>query len=133
MSELFSLNTTKPKKQNEYQKAYSLVYGFTDNKKLQGILIEYVKFRIESCSSKGYRFYSSSIKAFLQSILDKMPDNTDDEVWEAVNLTLSYSAMRLLVPYNKSTSSKKFDEFIRPNLDNSKPSNGLLKKVDKEF
>jgi len=118
MSELFSV--PKKSKQNEYQKAYSMVYAFTDNEKLQMILLDYVKFRVEVCKDKGYRFYSSTIKSFLQTIVDKMSNNTDDEVWDAVNLTLSYGAMRLLIPYNNSSSSaiKNKEGFTTPNIEN---------------
>ncbi len=90
-----------PKKSsNEYTKAYNIIYSYTNNKKLQDKLLEYVKFRIDDCKNKGFKFYSSSIKAFLDTINEKMPNSSDDEIWEAVNLTLSYSAFKLLVPFN---------------------------------
>lgn len=96
-----------PKKETktEYTKAYSLVYAFTDNKKLQDKLLEYVQFRIDSCKNKHFRFYSSSIKSFLDSIKIQMEGASDDDIWEAVNLTLSYSAFKLLVPYKNSVSN----------------------------
>lgn len=97
MNELFGEPRTH--KQNEYQKAYSMIYSFTNDKKLQDKLKEYVDFRIHNCTDKGYRFYSSSIKSFLDSINEQMSCATVDEIWEAVNFTLSYPSIRLLVPY----------------------------------
>lgn len=102
----------KTKKQTEYTKAYSLVYDFTNDKKLQDKLLEYVNFRTTDCKAKGYRFYSSSIKSFLDSIDNQMGGSSVDEIWEAVNLTLSYSSMRLLVPY-KNNKKRGFDDLIR--------------------
>lgn len=102
--------TNVQKKSNEYTKAYNMVYSYTNNKKLQDKLLEYVQFRVDDCKSKGFRFYSSSIKSFLDTINEKMPNSTDDEIWEAINLTLSYSAFKLLVPYkNKNDFDVKRD------------------------
>lgn len=113
MNELFSLPNNKKSKPNEYQKAYAMIYTFTDNKKLQDKLFEYLEFRKNNCVCKGYRFYSSCIKSFLDSINTQMKGATDDEIWEAVNLTLSYPSMHLLVPY-KNNSGGYQENFTSP-------------------
>lgn len=110
MNELFSLPKTSKTKQNEYQKAYSLIYNYTDNKKLQDKLFEYLEFRKNNCVSKGFKFYSSCIKSFLDSIDTQMKGATDDEKWEAINLTLSYPSMRLLVPYKNTPTQIGYKE-----------------------
>ena len=114
MSLLKTSSTSK--KQNEYQKAYSMIYNFTDNKKLQDKLFEYLTFRADSCKEKCFKFYSSCIKSFLDDINTKMGDATDDEVWDAINLTLSYPCMHLLVPYstNKQSNVKSIECFKSP-------------------
>ena len=114
MNELFG--EPKTRKQNEYQKAYSMIYSFTNDKKLQDKLKEYVEFRIHNCAYKGYRFYSSSIKSFLDSINEQMKGATTDEIWEAVNFTLSYPSIRLLVPYK--SKNKPVDNVQSPKDNN---------------
>ena len=81
------------KKSTEYTKAYEMVYLFTDNVKLQNKLLEYVQFRMNDCKDKGFRFYSSSIKSFLDTINKEMPNASDEQIWEAVNLTLSFNEL----------------------------------------
>lgn len=136
MLELFSLpktNDVSDKKKNEYTKSYNLIYTYTQNKKLQDKLIEYIQFRMNDCKQKGYRFYSSSIKSFLDTIDKEMKNATDDEKWEAINLTLSYSSHRLLVPFSKQPINKSIEGFVSevdPTLNHTqaKDANGNLIK-----
>ena len=96
----------KPKKKTNvsvYDECLEMINDYTNNIALVKTLTKFVSGKKEICSKNRYKFYSSTIKNYLDELSDTFGDDDDKKV-EAVKLSIRYNyTTKVMIPNSPKT------------------------------
>jgi len=121
----------KPTKPGLYQNCIAMIYDFTEDEKLRGLLIQYLDLCLEMKTLRGKNQWKGMLNT-LEKVQRQCHPHTFEEIIE-MSINHGWKTFYPINDSGKGISGKRFDEFIRNKNDTSKSSNLPPTKSSEEF